>query len=120
MGKVGRKDYPKDMTRTASSLLLFDFDCRSSMRTLKTHFEQVPVEIVKKIAEPFAEDEEVETDGTSVELPHDALAAEQDWREVARRIQVETDPYKMMEMAERLLEKFDEEKRRKGPQRCAG
>ena len=48
---MGRKDYPKDMTRTASSLLLFDFDCRSSMRTLKTHFEQVPVEIVKKIAE---------------------------------------------------------------------
>ena len=90
------------------------------MRTLKTHFEQVPLEIVKKIAEPFAEDEEVGTDGTSVEPPNDAFSAAQDWREVARRIQVETDPNKMMTMVERLLEKFDEEKRRKGPQRCAG
>jgi hypothetical protein len=36
-----------------------------------------------------------------------------DWRELARRIQKENDSEKMMELVHELLAKFDEEKLRK-------
>ncbi len=38
-----------------------------------------------------------------------------DWRELARRIEKENDPEKMVELAHELLAKLDEEKLRRSP-----
>jgi hypothetical protein len=84
------------------------------MQTLKTHFEQIPVETVRRIAQPFSDDREVGANGTRLEPPV------QDWRELAQLIQEETDHEKMMEMLKLMMEKFEEEKHRKHPQRCSG
>jgi hypothetical protein len=69
------------------------------MKTPKIHFEKIPVEAVRKLVE-------------AIRVPK-----QEDWRELAQRIQVETDPNKMLEMIQIMMEKFDEEKHRKGPQR---
>ena len=82
------------------------------MQTSRTYFEQVPVETVKRIAQPFTDDGEVGAGGMSLESP------EQDWRELAQLIQIETDHDKMMEMLQLMMEKFEGEKPRTGPQRC--
>ena len=37
----------------------------------------------------------------------------EDWHELAQRIQVETDPDKMIELVRELIARFDEEKLRK-------
>ena len=37
----------------------------------------------------------------------------EDWREIARRIQQETDPEKVFELVQELIAKFNEEKLRK-------
>jgi hypothetical protein len=37
----------------------------------------------------------------------------EDWRELARRIQQETDPDKVIELVHHLIEKFNEEKLRR-------
>jgi hypothetical protein len=65
------------MARTASGLLLLLLIAGVQMHTV-TYFEQIPVEIVKKIVD------------TSVEPPA------QDWRELAQRIQIDADPGKMI------------------------
>ena len=80
----------------------------------KTHFEQIPVETVRRIAQPFSDDGEVGANGTRLEPPV------QDWRELAQLILKETDHDKMMEMLKLMMEKFEEEKHRKHPQRCSG
>jgi len=67
----------------------------------KTYFEQVPVEMVKKIAQIAP----VETqDGTS---PQDR------WRDVAQKVQREQDPKRMIQLVEQLIATFDEEERGK-------
>ena len=43
--------FPKDLTRTTSGLLAFRWSEEILMLRLKTHFEQVPLEIVRKIVE---------------------------------------------------------------------
>jgi hypothetical protein len=43
----------------------------------------------------------------------DNLPNPEDWHELARRIQVENDPEKMIELVRELIAKFDEEKLRK-------
>ena len=47
-------------------------------------------------------------------LNHGAPTNE-DWRELARRVQQENDPEKMMELVHELLAKLDEEKVRRSP-----
>ena len=49
----GKGQSPKDVTRISPGLLVFRSIERSkiSMRKSKMHFEQIPVEVVKKIAE---------------------------------------------------------------------
>ena len=42
------------------------------------------------------------------------IPADPNWRELARRIQDETDPEKMIELIRELIAKFDEERLRKG------
>jgi len=66
------------------------------METPKTNFEQISVADVKKIIEG---------------LPQEATD-EQDWRELARRVQVETDSGKMIDLVQQLIERIDEEKLR--------
>lgn len=48
---IGRNDSPKDMTRIACRLLRFGWMRKLAMEKTKTHFEQIPVDVVKKIAE---------------------------------------------------------------------
>jgi len=51
------------------------------------------------------------TDGDGTYVPADA-----NWRELARQVQREKDPEKMIHLVEQLIAKFDEEKRRVNPQ----
>jgi hypothetical protein len=42
----------------------------------------------------------------------DGISKNEDWRELARRIQQETDPKRVIELARGLIAKFNEEKLR--------
>jgi len=44
----------------------------------------------------------------------DKEATTADWRELARRIQKEEDPEKVLELVQQLIAQFNEERRRKG------
>jgi hypothetical protein len=46
-------------------------------------------------------------------MADDNLPKPEDWHELAQRIQVETDPDKMIELVRELIARFDEEKLRK-------
>jgi len=46
-------------------------------------------------------------------MADDKLRKPEDWHELAQRIQVETDPDKMIELVRELIARFDEEKLRK-------
>jgi hypothetical protein len=76
------------------------------MRAAKTHFEQIPVETVKRIANELHE--------TSVVPVQDEITpAEEQWRELARQIQQERDSTKMTELVHQLLTELDERVLRK-------
>jgi hypothetical protein len=67
------------------------------MQTLQTHFEQIPVETVKKIAQPLHTTHE---------------PAEEDWRDLARQASIEEDPEKLLDLLQQVIETYDEAKRR--------
>jgi sensor domain CHASE-containing protein len=69
------------------------------VRKSNTYFEQIPVETVKRIVE---------------QLPENGISTQQDWRELAERVQQETDPNRMIDLVQQLITKLDEEKLRKG------
>jgi hypothetical protein len=46
----------------------------------------------------------------------DGVPTQDDWRELARLIQTETDPHKMVELVQKLIARFDDEKLRKSLQ----
>jgi hypothetical protein len=46
----------------------------------------------------------------------DGVQTLDDWRELARLIQTETDPHKMVELVQKLITRFDDEKLLKSPQ----
>jgi hypothetical protein len=77
------------------------------MRASKTHFEQIPVETVKKIAKEFRET-------SADQVLHDP---EERWRLVAEQVHQEQDPKRLTELVEQLLEEFDGKDLRKGPVR---
>jgi len=60
----------------------------------RPHFEQVPVQLVKQIATPLY-------------ASTDDLA--ESWRDLAKRVQDETDSQRMLKLVEAMIEKFDEE-----------
>jgi hypothetical protein len=97
------------MTRTASGLLVFQFEQRSKfqMETRKTHFDQVPVAMVKKIAHEFSASE------IGDRISEVDVSTPGDWREVAQRVQGETDSDKMLKLIHELIEKYDEGKTQK-------
>ncbi len=49
-----------------------------------------------------------------IPMTPDKEATTADWRELARRIQKEEDPEKVLELVQQLIVKFNEERRRKG------
>jgi len=60
------------MTRMTPGLLLFGSDSKEqiAMRRAKTHFEQIPVEVVKKIAEEeFPEKKEIRDNSVILKIP---------------------------------------------------
>jgi len=46
-------------------------------------------------------------------MAEDGIPTDADWRDLAKRIQEEADPQKMIELVQQLIAKFDEEKIRK-------
>jgi hypothetical protein len=83
------------------------------MRTPKTHFEQIPVETVKKIATVFPKNNAIESDTVGSETQHGVTATQEDWRQLAHRVQREQDPNRMIGLVEKLIATFDEEQARK-------
>jgi hypothetical protein len=75
----------------------------------KTHFEQVPVEMVKKIAKALREKALSGNDA----IGNDSVAAQEDWRQLAQRVQQEPDPSRMIGLVEQLIVTFDKEKAQK-------
>jgi hypothetical protein len=81
------------------------------MKASNTHFEQIPVEKVRKIAKEFANNNAIANDEVTTETP-DAVAPQQKrLREMAQKVQVEKDPQKMIKLVEQLISAFDEEQR---------
>jgi hypothetical protein len=75
--------------------------------TPKTHFEQIPVQRVKRIAKELPE--------TGVVQALDDIApAQEHWRELAKQVQEEQDPKRMTDLVTQLLVAFDERKFRRG------
>ena len=84
----------------------------------KTHFEQVPVEMVKKIAKALSEkalpeSDAIKNDSGDIETQPEVRAAQEDWRQLALRVQQEPDPSRMIGLVEQLIVTFDKEKAQK-------
>ncbi|MGA9304122.1 MAG: hypothetical protein WBW31_01835 [Candidatus Sulfotelmatobacter sp.] len=77
------------------------------MRAAKTHFEQIPVETVKKIAKEFRET-------SAVQVLDQITPPQERWRLVAEQVQQEQDPKRLTELVEQLLKEFDGKDLRKG------
>jgi hypothetical protein len=77
------------------------------MRASKTHFEQIPVETVRKIAKELPESRAVQ--------PLDEITPPQEhWQELAKQVQTEQDPNRLTELVTQLLAAFDERNPRNG------
>ena len=86
----------------------------------KTHFEQIPVEIVKKIATrlpatEFSQDDAIGDDTAEIETQDKVTPADERWREVAKKVQHEADPQKMIGLVQELIASFDEAERTRLP-----
>jgi hypothetical protein len=82
------------------------------MSPANTYFEQISVEMVKRIAKEFPNP--TKADEVIAETPNqDDMPQQERWREVAQKVQVENDPQKVTDLVEELLRSYDEEKRRK-------
>lgn len=77
------------------------------METRKTHFEQIPVATVKKIAHEFLVSE------MGNRVPDAEVSPAEGWREVAQRVQGEPDSGKILGLVQELIKKYDEEKTQK-------
>jgi hypothetical protein len=82
------------------------------MQRSKTHFEQIPVEIVKRIAKEIPVNYTIEDRSAGVIGETRTRLHRCDWREVAQRVQKEQDPKKMIGLVDQLIESIDEEKLR--------
>jgi hypothetical protein len=78
----------------------------------KMHFQQIPVEIVKKIATDLPEDSATGHDSVSAGARRPASVKAERWRDVAQQVQQEQDPNKMIKLVDQLITKFDEENSR--------
>lgn len=101
------------------------------MLTPKTHFEQVPVAVVKKMI--VEQPEVMQTDDATEKIATDETESASDdansvsqeldggesgaegWRGLAERVQTESDPEKMISLVELLIAKLDEEQQKQKP-----
>jgi hypothetical protein len=81
------------------------------MTAPNTHFEQIPVETVKKIAQELPAATEI--DDVTDKKKDEIMLEPRRWREMAQKVQLENDPQKMMKLVEDLIAAFDEEELRK-------
>jgi precorrin-2 methylase len=80
------------------------------VRAPQTHFEQIRVAVVKKIAKQFSVKEEIEEPmSENTVAPQNAEPAHQHWRGLAQQIQKETDSQKLIALVQQLIAKYDEE-----------
>jgi len=82
------------------------------MQKSKTHFEQIPVEIVKRIAKEIPAYDAFPNESESIESQGEATSVQDDWREMAQRVQKEQDPNRMIGLVQQLIERFDKEQLR--------
>lgn len=80
----------------------------------KTHFEQIPVETVKKIAtiipaKEFPQDDAIGDDTAEIETQEKVTPADERWRVVAQKVRHEEDPQKMIGLIQELIATFDDE-----------
>jgi hypothetical protein len=59
---------------------------------------------------PFESDGGLRTSSAESPMPELRTSPPEDWRELAQRVQVETDPKKMFELVAQLIAKIDEER----------
>jgi hypothetical protein len=85
------------------------------MRLAMTHFEQIPVEVVKKIAKLLPDEKGADRNGENGET-QDRPRHQERWREVAEQAQREPDPAKMIALVHQLIAEFDAEEIRKSPE----
>jgi hypothetical protein len=85
------------------------------MKDSKAHFEQIPVETVKRIAHELPDPVEVDdvTSEIKTEVAIEVADPQKRWREMAEMVQVENDPQRMIQLVEDLITAFDEEEPRK-------
>jgi hypothetical protein len=81
------------------------------MKASNTHFGQIPVETVKKIAKELPNI--IEIDHVTTETQNEVTPEQKRWREVAEKVQIENDPQRMIKLVEELIAAFDEEEGRK-------
>jgi hypothetical protein len=93
------------------------------MPATKTHFEQIPVETVRKIAveipaqtpekivNPTPSSEEVVSDKMNVHGHAEVASEPERWREMALKVQQEQNPEKIVGLVQQLIATFDEEQR---------
>jgi hypothetical protein len=84
--------------------MLGTLEGESRVGQLETHFEQIPVAVVKKMVE-----ENLATQMSEAQVPDDCAPARQGWRELAQQVQAETDPQKMLALVQQLITNLDEE-----------
>jgi hypothetical protein len=85
------------------------------MQKSKTHFEQIPVETVKKIAKDLPQNEAIERDSVDDGMQREVTATQEDWRRLAQRVQQESDRTRMIALVEQLIVTFDKDDARKLP-----
>ena len=79
------------------------------MHEPKTHFEQIPVEIVKKIARELPADDVIGDKAGSLQRQDEGASPVERWREVAQKVQQEQDPQKMIAMVQEVIATFDKD-----------
>src|SRR5262245_7112355 len=100
------------------------------MRTKKTHFDQIPIESVKNIVGDPATWIEIRTHDAAhgeraqhssrccrdaSQKRDDGMSRKETWRDIAEKIQEESDPAELVDLVQLLIDKWDEEKQSKNP-----
>jgi len=77
------------------------------------HFEQISVEIVKKIATQHPQSSSIGNGAWSCEARDERMSFQEEWRQLAQQVQQEADPQRLIHLMQQLLDALDEEKLRK-------
>ena len=85
------------------------------MAPSNTFFEQIPIETVMRIATEFPEKKPIGSDGHNTEVPDEVTSPRESWRQIAQKVVDEQDPKRVVELAEQLIAKLDEERLCKHP-----